>query len=69
MKKDNIEDSAEDSENLDAQYEEPDASMQSEDLGAPITNENSRVAKMVDAVPNFEEQIQDFHNASINIDV
>lgn len=36
---------------------------------APITSEKSRVSSIVDAVPDFEEQIQDFHNASVNIEV
>ena len=36
---------------------------------APITSENSRISSMVDAVPDFEEQIQEFHSTSINMEV
>lgn len=35
----------------------------------PITHENHRVNAMMDPVPDFEEQIQDFHKSSINIEV
>lgn len=36
---------------------------------APITSSENRISAMVDAVPEFEEQIQEFHNTSINMEV
>lgn len=39
------------------------------DEDAPITSDQNRISSMVDAVPDFEEQIQEFHNSSINMEV
>ena len=39
------------------------------DPDAPITSSESRINSMVDPVPDFDQQIQDFHNASINMEV
>ena len=39
------------------------------DANAPITSEDSKIESIIDPVPNFDEQIQDFHNASINMEV
>lgn len=36
---------------------------------APITSDEHRINSMLDPVPDFDEQIQDFHNTSINIEV
>lgn len=35
----------------------------------PITDENYRITSMMDAVPDFDGQIQEFHNTSINMEV
>lgn len=34
-----------------------------------ITNPDSKISPMIDAVPDFEGQIQEFHNSSLNIEV
>ena len=35
----------------------------------PVTSSNKRINSMVDPIPDFDEQIQEFHNASINMEV
>ena len=39
------------------------------DPDAPITSDQKRINSMVDPVPDFDKQIQEFHNASINMEV
>ncbi len=39
------------------------------DPNAPITSDQNHINSMVDPVPDFDKQIQEFHNASINMEV
>ena len=39
------------------------------DPNAPITSDQAHINSMLDPVPDFDKQIQEFHNASINMEV
>ena len=56
---------ANDAENEEVEY----AQAFEGDADAPITSDQSRINSMVDPVPDFDQQIQEFHNASINMEV